>query len=324
LLPTRISPSPRRLSFCETPDSSFVFESSFESDRNRPGEDDLEKNESSELESDLGSDARELSEGDSGRCGPARVRKEKILSSSPLFEELREEVATRPPSPILHSDEESFSGLTLNPQSDSSMVPLQVAFSPTLSPRAQTDDERRHNSSSKPEKGSGVRRRSLSKSCPPSPKRIRLGVPELEKTALLLFFFQPGIEQAALSDLRFDSFSQQYILGQGSFGTVWAAKHKATRKPYALKKSKDRIGNLAEKREMIESLGNLEKLLLKRGEWHPHILRHFAVWQEARHLHVLTEICELGDAEQVWDGKAQVEALSEVDVWRLIVQIFPH
>jgi len=73
----------------------------------------------------------------------------------------------------------------------------------------------------------------------------------------------------------------------------------------------------------VNPLLNLKRLFVRPGEWHPHILNHYSVWQESKFFYVQTELCEQSDISKHFTQKAECGQFTEADVWDLILQIAP-
>ena len=79
------------------------------------------------------------------------------------------------------------------------------------------------------------------------------------------------------------------VLGEGSFGRVCSATHKATRQKRAIKtilKSNLSEESLAEFLFEVETLKTMD---------HPHILKVYEYFEEEHCYHLVTELCEGGD-----------------------------
>jgi len=155
--------------------------------------------------------------------------------------------------------------------------------------------------------------------CPPTPKRIRKTQRNavLEQAETLINFCEQDTEY------RYSSFTFKEEIGDGYFGKIWKVILNSTGECYAIKESKSILSTLRERDLHVTALSNLKLLFVRPGEWHPHILTHFSVWQESKFFYVQTEICEQSDIRKYFARKARADELSESDIWEFIDQIAP-
>ncbi|KAF2078408.1 hypothetical protein CYY_000275 [Polysphondylium violaceum] len=106
------------------------------------------------------------------------------------------------------------------------------------------------------------------------------------------------------------NFTFHYVIGQGSFGTVWKATSLLDKKNYAIKISikSQNISNLINRVEKLED--------------HPNIVKTIDIWEEARYQYTQMELCERGSLVNVLDHLVEKNKTLDNDVlWRIIHDI---
>lgn len=110
---------------------------------------------------------------------------------------------------------------------------------------------------------------------------------ELRQDRLLEILLKPRDSAVCFLSKVSDTYEVDSIaLAEGGFSTVFKAIHKETRTTYGLKSYHKAKINISE----FDS----EVSLLKRLD-HPHIIRLYAVFEDFRHSHLVTELCSGGE-----------------------------
>ena len=150
-------------------------------------------------------------------------------------------------------------------------------------------------------------------------------------------------------DSRLDQFELEEEVGSGSFSRVWRAKKRTADSPlnairddgdtkhYAVISSKQPVVSKRDKERFLRHSQHLlllaspptpppstllppspssSSLLLSHpsADWHPCILRHYALWHENGYVHALTDYYAMGDVRTFFSSEKRPESY----VWQLL------
>lgn len=108
-------------------------------------------------------------------------------------------------------------------------------------------------------------------------------------------------------------------LGHGQFGQVLRVHDRLRNAEYAVKKSERYTGprHRMRLREEVDAL----KTLTERGG-HPNVLRYIDSWDEEDHLHIQTELCQMGNLSTFLNeyGK-KFDKLDEGYIWKIVADV---
>ncbi|CAH7689954.1 kinase-like domain-containing protein, partial [Phakopsora pachyrhizi] len=121
---------------------------------------------------------------------------------------------------------------------------------------------------------------------------------------------------------RFENeFDRVELIGVGEFGEVFKARHAATGKVYAVKKSKKSVTGPRSMTRLYEEVDMLRQITQKEDP-SPFIIQLFDAWQDWGTLHIQTEFCTNGTLAEFLDLVAGLQnRVEEERIWKIMSEL---
>ena len=131
---------------------------------------------------------------------------------------------------------------------------------------------------------------------------------EASQQRILSFAAYKGFKQL---DNYTNNYKMTKQLGQGAFGTVWAAVHKQARAPCAVKiVSKRKLKEMEVYQELM-----MNELTVLEETVHPNITKVFELFEDSKNFYI---ICELIRGGNMLEKMIEMETISEVQTSKII------
>nr|XP_039272803.1 membrane-associated tyrosine- and threonine-specific cdc2-inhibitory kinase-like [Styela clava] len=115
------------------------------------------------------------------------------------------------------------------------------------------------------------------------------------------------------SELYFEQcFTIEKKLGEGSFGEVMKVKSLDNGKSYAVKRSREKFRNEADRMRKLDEVKKHEQL-----PKHPNCVEFVKAWEENHRLYIQTELCSMS-VQEYWENKGSI---SEEKVWSILIDL---
>lgn len=127
---------------------------------------------------------------------------------------------------------------------------------------------------------------------------------------------------------RFEmDFEVTYTIGNGTFGTVYAAKHKMSHANYAVKRSKRAFTSKMERTNMlkeVEYMAEAQEGGGENGDGDNHIVRYMGAWIEDERVYLQMELCEMSVEAMMHKNRIPFSEVSKICRHMLLALDFIH
>ena len=127
---------------------------------------------------------------------------------------------------------------------------------------------------------------------------------------------------------RFEmDFEVTYTIGNGTFGTVYAAKHKMSHANYAVKRSKRAFTSKMERTNMlkeVEYMAEAQEGGGESGDGDNHIVRYMGAWIEDERVYLQMELCEMSVEAMMHKNRIPFSEVSKICRHMLLALDFIH
>lgn len=126
---------------------------------------------------------------------------------------------------------------------------------------------------------------------------------------------------------RFEmDFEVTYTIGNGTFGTVYAAKHKMSHSKYAVKRSKRAFTSNVERNNMLKEVQYMAEAQegVENGDGDNHIVRYMGAWIEDERVYLQMELCEMSVEAMMQKNRISFREIIKITRHMLLALDFIH